>query len=300
MTASSQVNHLTLAGTVNFSRPEGQLNAGRTLNVANWAGDGGSISLYSALGGDDAITDKLVIDGDTSGSTSVKVTNAGGSGAQTLKGIELIEVKGASNGEFVQNGRIVAGAYDYSLVRGTEDRANNWYLTSLAPKPNPSPEPLPEIKRPEAGSYIANLAAANTLFITSLHDRLGETQYIDALSGEKKVTSMWLRSIGGHNRWRDRSDQIKTQSDRYVIQMGGDIAQWSTDGLDRWHLGLMAGYGNSQSNSGSRLSGYSSDGSVDGYSLGIYGTWYANQQDKSGLYLDSWAQYGWFDNQVNG
>lgn len=300
MTASSQVNHLTLAGTVNYSQPEGPLNAGRTLNVANWAGDGGSISLYSALGGDDAITDKLVIDGDTSGSTLVKVTNAGGSGAQTLKGIELIEVKGASNGEFVQNGRIVAGAYDYSLVRGTEDRANNWYLTSLAPKPEPGPDPSPEIKRPEAGSYIANLAAANTLFITSLHDRLGETQYIDALSGEKKVTSMWLRSIGGHNRWRDNSDQIKTQSDRYVIQMGGDIAQWSTDGLDRWHLGLMAGYGNSQSNSGSRLSGYSSDGSVDGYSLGIYGTWYANQQDKSGLYLDSWAQYGWFDNQVNG
>ena len=94
-------------------------------------------------------------------------------------------------------------------------------------------------------------------------------RYIDALTGEQKVTSMWMRQVGGHNNFRDAAGQLKTQSNRYVMQMGGDIAQWSTDGLDRWHLGVMAGYGNNHSNTHSNISGYSSKGSVDGYSTGI-------------------------------
>ncbi|MDM3523652.1 autotransporter outer membrane beta-barrel domain-containing protein, partial [Citrobacter sp. Ca226] len=98
-------------------------------------------------------------------------------------------------------------------------------------------------------SYLANTLAANTLFTTRLHDRLGETQYTDVFTGEQKVTSLWMRHVGGHNRFKDSSGQISTQSNRYVMQLGGDIAQWSTDGLDRWHLGLMAGYANSKSRS---------------------------------------------------
>ncbi|MHA6637014.1 autotransporter outer membrane beta-barrel domain-containing protein, partial [Citrobacter farmeri] len=68
--------------------------------------------------------------------------------------------------------------------------------------------------RPETGSYLANTLAANTLFTTRLHDRLGETQYTDALTGEQKVTSLWMRHIGGHNRFKDSSGQISTQSNR--------------------------------------------------------------------------------------
>ncbi|MDN0121596.1 autotransporter outer membrane beta-barrel domain-containing protein, partial [Yersinia frederiksenii] len=67
-----------------------------------------------------------------------------------------------------------------------------------------------------------------------------------------------------------------------------------------FHLGLMAGYGNSKSTSESRLSGYSARASVDGYSTGVYGTWYANSADKTGLYVDGWAQYSWFNSTVNG
>ncbi|UWM43597.1 autotransporter outer membrane beta-barrel domain-containing protein [Yersinia alsatica] len=160
--------------------------------------------------------------------------------------------------------------------------------------------PQPMIERPEASGYSANLAAANNMFVTRLHDRLGETHYIDALTGEQKVTSLWLRNEGGHNRSRDSQDQLRTQSNRYVMQLGGDIAQWSHNGADRFHLGLMAGYGNSKSTTESRLSGYSARASVDGYSTGVYGTWYANSADKTGLYVDSWAQYSWFNNTVNG
>ena len=138
------------------------------------------------------------------------------------------------------------------------------------------------------------------MFNTSLHDRPGETRYTDELTGEEKVTSIWLRQVGGHNRWKDSSGQIETQSNRYVTQLGGDIAQWSSDGLQRLHLGVMAGYGSNSSKSNSRVTGYDSKGSVDGYSAGLYATWYQNDETRQGAYVDSWAQYSRFNNSVAG
>jgi len=67
------------------------------------------------------------VTGDVTGTTRVRVNNLGGSGAETLNGITLIEVEGsADSSAFTQEGRIVAGAYDYRLVRGSRD----WYLTN--------------------------------------------------------------------------------------------------------------------------------------------------------------------------
>ncbi|HEN3479207.1 TPA: autotransporter outer membrane beta-barrel domain-containing protein [Yersinia enterocolitica] len=302
---------LTNSGTVFIGNKtsNGTGTTGNQLVVnGNYVGNNGLLHFNTALGEDDSATDSMIVNGNTSGITHVSVDNAGGLGAKTLNGIELIQVNGLSEGDFVQSGRIVAGAYDYSLQRGVGQNATNWYLSSLSNLPvDPEipidPEkpvgPGEEVKRPEAGSYTANLAAANNMFVTRLHDRLGETQYIDALTGEQKVTSMWLRNEGGHNRSRDASGQLKTQSNRYVMQLGGDIAQWSNNDLNRLHLGVMAGYGNSKSNTRSP-SGYHSDGSVDGYTAGVYSTWYANDEDKSGVYVDGWAQYSWFNNTVKG
>lgn len=282
-----------------------------TLNVTgNYSGNNGLINFSGILNGDDSITDRLIIDGNTSGTTRVSVNNLGGSGANTVNGIELIGVNGISDGEFVQAGRIVAGAYEYILHRGEDSNAANWYLSSRIDKVHPvfpiielpGESGLSEehINRPEAGSYMSNLAAANSLFITRLHDRQGETQYIDAETGERRVTSMWLRNEGGQNRSRDNSGQLQTKSDRYVLMIGGDIAEWHNGEDDGGHIGIMAGYANNRSTTHSRISGYSAKGSVDGYSIGMYGTWYSDEQNKSGLYLDSWIQYDWFHNRVKG
>ncbi|CNE90822.1 autotransporter protein [Yersinia nurmii] len=154
--------------------------------------------------------------------------------------------------------------------------------------------------RPEAGAYSANLSAANNLFITSLNDRLGETHYTDVHTGERRVTSMWLRNEGGHQRTRESQGQLSSLINRYVVQLGGDIAQWSDNVWGHFRLGMMAGYGNSKSKTESRLSGYSARSSIDGYSTGLYSTWYANNEEKSGLYIDSWVQYSWFNNSISG
>ena len=341
MTNSSTLTDLTLNGgsVVNFGHADGEPWQTLTINE-DFTGNGGKLVFNTVLNDDTSETDKLKVLGNTAGNAFVAVNNIGGTGAQTVEGIEIIEVAGNSDGTFEKAGRIVAGAYDYNVVQ----KGSNWYLTSFIPAP-PDPEepdpvdpidpdpvdpdpvdpidpgpvdpdpvdpiiPEPEIPvappvteqqyRPEAGSYLANNYAANTLFMTRLHDRLGETQYVDMLTGEKKVTSLWMRNVGAHTRFKDGSGQLKTQSNSYVMQLGGDLAQWSSDGLDRWHLGAMAGYANSQNRTQSSLTGYHSRGQVTGYSVGLYGTWYANDADKTGTYVDTWMLYNWFDNKVMG
>ncbi|MBE9766368.1 autotransporter outer membrane beta-barrel domain-containing protein, partial [Escherichia coli] len=319
MLASSQVN-ITENGTLSgYGGVSGNVTNSGTLDLradapgnvltvgGNYTGNNGRLLINTVLGDDSSATDKLVIKGDASGQTRVAVTNAGGTGAQTLNGIELIHVDGnADSAEFVQAGRIAAGAYDYTLGRGQGSNSGNWYLTSgrNTPDPGSRPEPVPggydNDLRPEAGSYTANMAAANTLFVTRLHERLGPVQYTDVMTGETKNTSMWMRHEGGHNRWRDGTGQLKTQGNRYVVQLGGDIAQWGRGETDRWYLGVMAGYGNDHNNTDSVRTGYRSKGSVNGYSTGLYATWFANDETHNGAYLDTWAQYGWFDNHVKG
>ncbi|WP_235501714.1 autotransporter outer membrane beta-barrel domain-containing protein, partial [Trabulsiella odontotermitis] len=332
MTKDSQLTNLTLtASTLNFLHTAAQSqkmtrNAAtfKTLTVDNdYAGNNGNLVMNTQLGDDSSPTDRLIVNGNTSGTTNVTVLNAGGTGGLTTDGIELITVNGTSAGEFKQTGRIVAGAYDYTLQRGAGQDATNWYLSSaLSPEdpvdpidpvdpvdpqdptdpvvPQKPAQPTEHAVRPEAGLYAMNLQAANNLFTTRLHDRLGETHYVDALTGETAVTSMWLRNVGGHTRQKDSSGLVNMQSNRYVMQLGGDIAQWSSDKSDRYHLGVMAGYANQKSRAVNHRNSNHATGSIDGYSVGVYGTWLQDNDTLEGAYVDSWAQYNWFDNTVSG
>ncbi|RXC54254.1 autotransporter outer membrane beta-barrel domain-containing protein [Escherichia coli] len=266
----------------------------------------------ATLGGDNSPTDKMNVKGDTQGNTRVRVDNIGGVGAQTVNGIELIEVGGNSAGNFaLTTGTVEAGAYVYTLAKGKGNDEKNWYLTSKwdGVTPADTPDPInnppvvdpegPSVYRPEAGSYISNIAAANSLFSHRLHDRLGEPQYTDSLHSQGSASSMWMRHVGGHERSRAGDGQLNTQANRYVLQLGGDLAQWSSNAQDRWHLGVMAGYANQHSNTQSNRVGYKSDGRISGYSAGLYATWYQNDANKTGAYVDSWALYNWFDNSVS-
>ncbi|HBV0381982.1 TPA: autotransporter outer membrane beta-barrel domain-containing protein [Escherichia coli] len=270
------------------------------------------MTFNATLGGDNSPTDKMNVKGDTQGNTRVRVDNIGGVGAQTVNGIELIEVGGNSAGNFaLTTGTVEAGAYVYTLAKGKGNDEKNWYLTSKwdGVTPPDTPDPInnppvvdpegPSVYRPEAGSYISNIAAANSLFSHRLHDRLGEPQYIDSLHSQGSASSMWMRHVGGHERSRAGDGQLNTQANRYVLQLGGDLAQWSSNAQDRWHLGVMAGYANQHSNTQSNRVGYKSDGRISGYSAGLYATWYQNDANKTGAYVDSWALYNWFDNSVS-
>ncbi|CRY64609.1 type V secretory pathway%2C adhesin AidA [Yersinia kristensenii] len=162
------------------------------------------------------------------------------------------------------------------------------------------PKPAPIIgHNPQVGSYIANQIAAQQMFITDdLQHRQGETRYIDPVTGEGKVSSLWINTSGAKNRFNSGNDQLRTKSNRYAIQLGGTLNKWSSGGDDQGILGITAGFGKSTNHSHSTSSHHQAQGSVDGYNLGLYSIWYADNQTRLGPYIDLLAQYGWFNNQI--
>ncbi len=307
----------------------GSNNAGQVLiQNGDWQGAGGTVSLGVVLGEDKSKADQLDITGHASGTTNVLVVNENGSGAQTLEGIKLISTGSSDNNAFVQKNRIVAGSYDYHLQQGTASGQNtsNWYLTSyISPQPapveptpdpvepvtpdpdepvipdpvNPAPHHSTHIWRPEAGSYVANLMAANTMFNHTLEDRHGSI-VIDPVTGQRYETTLWVRAVGGHNAFRMTDEQSKTTANRMVYQMGGEMLSTAFGEQDGLHLGIMGAYGRQDSKTINNFNGYTARGTVSGYATGLYSTWFSNDNSRDGLYVDSWVQYGWFDNSVKG
>lgn len=163
----------------------------------------------------------------------------------------------------------------------------------------PAPNDKDRVRQPEGGSYTANIAAANTMFLHRLHDRTGNLTYVDPDTGKEVTSMLWMRNVDGSTRWEDSTGQLKTESNRYVLQLGSDLYRKETDNGD-WVFGVMAGYANGNSTTKSRITGYRSRGEIDGYSLGVYGTWYENKEDENGAYVDSWVLYNEFDADVKG
>lgn len=285
-------------------------SAGNHLTVdGNYTGTGGLMVFNTELNGDESPTDMLVVKGSTEGNTRIRVTNVGGTGKQTLNGIEIINVSGDSKGTFEQEGRIVAGAYDYRLKRGTAANANNWYLTSRLlhsensgsvdnrPK-NPSIDKL--LVRPEAGAYVGNNAAVRTLFSDRLYDRVGDLWYAKTKAEDDRSASVWIRQRGDYNSWKESTAQTKNRTQMYSTQLGADINSWTSSGTDRYIVGWLAGYGHAKTKSHSINSGYHAIGLVDGLTVGLTGTWYQDRLNHEGIYVDSWLTYSWFDNKIKG
>nr|WP_243712361.1 autotransporter outer membrane beta-barrel domain-containing protein [Burkholderia pyrrocinia] len=154
-TGNFQINgNLTNAGLVKL----GGSGIGNRLTVAgNYVGQSATIALNTYLAGDGAASDKFVINGGTaSGTSTLKVTNVGGPGAQTVAdGIQVVQ---ATNGATtnasafaLSGGTIKAGAYEYFLAKGgvSDGTGNDWYLrNTVPPKPPAVPPAAPPSTSP--------------------------------------------------------------------------------------------------------------------------------------------------------
>ncbi|CQH06052.1 autotransporter outer membrane beta-barrel domain-containing protein [Yersinia mollaretii] len=170
--------------------------------------------------------------------------------------------------------------------------------TQTAPTTPPAPTLLlsqPQVYAPENGSYIANIVMARNLFNTRLDDRSGSYQYKDAASGQWRTSSMWMHTQGGRNNFGHAVDQLDIKGKYYSVQLGMDVIQEG-----RGRIGVLAGLGKATNHSQSKVTGYYSNGSVSGYNLGVYATWLPEQKDNTGFYIDTLAQYSWFNNVVHG
>ncbi|ELL9943045.1 fibronectin-binding autotransporter adhesin ShdA [Salmonella enterica] len=300
---------------------------GNTLYVdGNYTGNGGSLYLNTVLGDDDSATDKLVITGDASGTTELYI-NGIGDGAQTTNGIEVVDVGGVSTSDaFVLKNEVNASLYTYRLYWNESD--NDWYLASKAQSddddsggdvtpsdeggdggdvtppddggdggdvtpPNGGGDVAPQY-RADIGAYMGNQWMARNLQMQTLYDREG-SQYRNADG------SVWARFKAGKAESEAVSGNIDMDSNYSQFQLGGDILAWG-NGQQSITVGVMASYINadtdSTGNRGADGSQFTSSANVDGYNLGIYATWFADAKTHSGAYVDSWYQYGFYNNSV--
>lgn len=113
--------------------------------------------------------------------------------------------------------------------------------------------------------------------------------------------NMWMRFKAGRADSQAVHGNVDINNNYSQIQIGGDILTWDNS-EQSLATGVMASYLNADTDStgnrgrdGSKLS---ASGNVSGYNLGIYTTWFADSRTHSGLYVDSWYQYGIYNNTV--
>ncbi|WP_256777334.1 MULTISPECIES: autotransporter outer membrane beta-barrel domain-containing protein [unclassified Stenotrophomonas] len=351
---------LSAVGAGNFNRltVDGDLDTHNALLIFN-----------GALAGDDSPIDTLRVRGDTRGTAAIQVNNVHGLGAQTVDGIALIQVEGASDATYALRGRAVAGQYDYFLHKGgvTTPGDGGWYLRAtlpttpdpcdadpdgpgcvtppdpcdsdptgpgcivippdpceadpgglgcVVPPPDPCvlnpsgpgcalpPTPCeagntapchrprpPQVLRPEAGAYLANQAAAVSMFQHRLHDRDG------AYASNAAREASWLR-VGSTQRRQAVDGQLALSARATTVTSGVDLLHWGAGGQGR--AGVLLGTGRAATDVRSQRSGYAATGIVKGTAVGVYATWMHHPGAGDGAYLDGGVQHGRYRSSVQG
>ena len=301
------VTRLENRGTINLTE-NGQAgdvfvitsNATATSTAGNstFIADGGFVKLDTVLneGGINSLSDILVVDNVEAGTqkTTLIINHVDGAGALTEgDGIKVVEVLGtAESGSFELGNVVRSGLYEYTLFEGSQMVAgdDSLFLRTSRTQVNP-----------DVGSYLVNQAAATGLFTHTLHDRLGEPQYYENyLSEDKTIPALWIRAVSGHTKNEAAGGRLKQHSVESLIHLGGEIANWTSNGEDRYHLGIMGAYGRSEAKTKSKVTGNRVDSTVDGYGVGAYLTWYDQPTAIDGWYGDLWSMYNWFENKTEG
>ncbi|MCG3471379.1 autotransporter outer membrane beta-barrel domain-containing protein [Xenorhabdus bovienii] len=297
---------------------------GRRLTITgDYSGNNSTVSLSTVLEGDNSKTDRLVVNGSTSGTTHLVIKNGGGTGAQTNEGIKVVDVQGASGGIFNLVGdysykgdpAIVAGAYAYRLYKnGTDNSDGNWYLRSSLTSQKPQPEPIPKpAQLYQAGvsvyeAYGRVLQTLNTP--ASLHDRIeGHKRQQFGMDGFRNSTGdhstdestiqmpngAWGRMTASYGKLSPRVSTSGADAITYNMiraQIGIDRRFYEND------QGSAAGGGFLQySNIAADVGSEHGEGHIraNGYTIGTTSTWYGNNK----FYLDGVAQVTYFSNDLN-
>lgn len=326
----------TISGTVTnagYISLAGQ-GAGDILTVgSDYVGKGGVIAMDTALGNDASATDKLAIKGNTAGTSVLKVANAGGTGAATAEGIEVISVGGASNGVFSLSGdyqfegkpAIVAGAYAYQLYKGNKSgtETNNWYLRSELQDPSAgaagagsdptASKPLYQPGVPTYEAYPQALLALNG--VSTLQQRVGNRFWSGAggggTAGSTDVAKPFQGAPGNAGTYTDgngawgRMEMVNSRNTPHASTSGTDFnqnllkVQVGADAvLSRRESGALVAGGYFQyvhGNTAAQSVYGDGDISTDGYGLGGTLTWYGN----NGYYVDGQAQIIRFNSDLS-
>lgn len=147
---------LVNAGVIDLTSSGASASDQLTVN-GDYLGDNGIVRLQSVLAGDEAASDRLMVNqGSIAGSTALEIGNLDGTGALTVfNGIQVVQAGAgalSSNDAFHLAQGLSAGPYQYFLFKGGYDAGseNNWYLrSSVAAVPEPPAAPPEQPGTPE-------------------------------------------------------------------------------------------------------------------------------------------------------
>jgi fibronectin-binding autotransporter adhesin len=293
------IGDLSNSGVVRFGA-----TPGTTLSVSgDYAGLGGTIQLNTILGEDASPTDRLVVTGNTSGTSTLAVTNVGGAGAQTVEGIKVVDVAGVSGGAFSLFGdyvfegdqAVVGGAYAYRLYQGSVSNPadGDWYLRSQLLDGGVLYQP----GVPLYESYAGTLHAFNEL--GTLQQRVRNRSWAQPAGGagmvtpSARITGVWGRIAASHGSFQPEASTSGADYElsTWKLETGADLLLADGEG-GQLIGGVTLHYGAMSADIGSIFG----DGSIDstGYGLGSTLTWYGD----SGFYLDGQAQVTLYDSDL--
>lgn len=269
-------------------------------------------------------SDKIVVTGSDSGSFGLNINDSGNEPNTANGKVPLVEtVTGTSKFALLGKGYVDAGAYRYRLVK----EGNNWVLSNNAGEQASSSTSTnqgssqaggnsqsssstsqennqvggnsqssanagsnvgtssgstatPQVVLSEKSNALVSLRQAQLALVESnlegLHQRLGELK-----NGEKG--NVWVRNVNSRNKFdstRTASDSRSSgfEQDVHSVQLGADAAL-----TDNIRLGGFVGNARSDVD----FDGEYGSGKVKTQSLGLYGTYLAN----NGFYWDNVAKY---------
>ncbi|MBY3186645.1 autotransporter outer membrane beta-barrel domain-containing protein [Rhizobium laguerreae] len=295
----------TIFGDVSNAGVVAPGNSIGTLTIAgNYTGTGGTLEIESVLGGDASPSDRLVVTGNTAGTTDVKVINLGGGGAQTVEGIKIVDVGGISAGSFSLQGdyvfegdqAVVGGAYAYRLYQNglSTPGDGDWYLRSTvldAAGAAIGPIYAPGVPLYEA--YAGVLQSLNQF--GTLRQRTGgrdDGQSADEAANDQG-RAIWTRIGGTHSHFEPESSTTGTEYDvdSWTMQAGVDgMLHESGAGV------LIGGVSFHVDTASADISSRFGKGDIDTTGYGFDGTltWYGN----SGFYLDTQAGVTWYESDL--
>ncbi|MBA9034902.1 autotransporter family protein [Rhizobium leguminosarum] len=278
-----------------------------TLTIAgSYTGSGGTLEIETVLGGDASPSDRLVVTGDTAGTTNVTVINLGGGGAQTVEGIKIIDVGGLSAGNFSLLGNyvfdgdqaVVAGAYAYRLYQGgvSTPADGDWYLRSA--ELDAADAPIGPIYAPGVPLYEAYAGVLQSLNeFGTLRQRTGGREEDDGQSaddaGNGPARAIWTRIDGTRSLFEPDTSTTGTEYDvnSWTLQAGVDgMLQESGTGA------LIGGVSFHVDTASADISSRFGNGDIDTTGYGFEGTltWYGN----SGFYVDTQAGVTWYSSDL--
>ncbi|ODR95019.1 hypothetical protein AUC70_04520 [Methyloceanibacter stevinii] len=307
--------------------------AGDRITISGeYAGQDGQVNFDTFLGGDSSATDRLIVGSTAAGTSFVRVFNTNGPGIRTKQGIKIVDVDGASNGDFVlidgdyhlRDGKeaVVAGAFAYGLYQVGGD----WYLRNVEIPQSVMPEVpdgaqggfspvtsvyenypqvllamngLPTLQQRVGNRYWSGLGAGGvsqpqpgSQMPFAVGDEPGPAGSPSFAQGQ----GVWARIVGSDSKLKPRystAGVIESDIDILGMQGGIDVPVYTQENGSRLIAGVTGHYANGNAKS---KSVQPREDSIDteGYGVGTTLTWY----DQTGFYLDGQFQYSWYESDL--